>query len=121
MLKPIPIQMLRHKATVIVPTAIDSNQAITGTEQIMLKRCLIQRSDRTKVSKDNTEITLPATLYVDARLTNPHIDWEMKKQFADAVNASIKVLFGGKRYTVFSVEAYLDDNARVHHYEVGLT
>lgn len=120
MLKPIPIQMLRHKATVIIPTEIDANQAVTGTEEITLKRCMIQRSDRTKISKDNTEVTLPATLYVDARLTYPRIDWEMKKQFADAVNASIKVLFGGKRYTLYSVEEYLDDNARVHHYELGL-
>ena len=121
MLKPIPIQMLRHKANVIIPTEINADQAVTGTEEITLKRCLIQRSDRTKVSKENTEVTLPATLYVDARLTYPQIDWELKKQFADTVNASIKVLFGGKRYTVYSVEAYLDDNARVHHYEVGLT
>lgn len=121
MLKPIPIQMLRHKATIIIPTEINADQAVTGTEEITLKRCMIQRSDRTKVSKENTEVTLPATLYIDARLTYPHIDWELKKQFADTVNASIKVLFGGKRYTVYSVEAYLDDNARVHHYEVGLT
>lgn len=113
--------MLRHKATVIIPTQINADQAVTGTEEITLKRCMIQRSDRTKVSKENTEVTLPATLYIDARLTYPHIDWELKKQFADTVNASIKVLFGGKRYTVYSVEAYLDDNARVHHFEVGLT
>lgn len=113
--------MLQHKATVIIPTSIDSNQAVTATEEILIKRCMIQRSDRTKVSKENTELTLPATLYVDARLTYPRIDWEIKKQFADSVNASIKVLFGGKRYTVYSVEAYLDDNSRVHHYEVGLT
>ena len=121
--------MLRHKATVIIPTEINSNQAVTGTEEITLKRCLIQRSDRTKVSKENTEVTLPATLYIDARLTYAEdadknrvkINWELKKQFADTVNSSIKVLFGGRRYTVYSVEAYLDDNARVHHYEVGLT
>ena len=113
--------MLRHKAKVIVPTQINSSQSVTGTEEITLERCLIQRSDRIKVSKENTEVTLPATLYVDAHITRPHIDWEMKKHFADTVNAPIKVLFGGKRYTVFSVEEYLDDHARVHHYEVGLT
>lgn len=120
MLKPIPIQMLRHKATIIIPTAIDSNQSVTETQEIVLRRCMIQRSDRTKVSKENTEVSLPATLYVDARLTYPRLDWEIKKQFVDTVNASIKVLFGGKRYTVYSVEAYLDDNAHVHHYEIGL-
>lgn len=120
MLSPIPVRLLRHKATVHVPNGIDESHNPAGETVYNVERCCIQRASKTIWGKDNTSVQLQAIMFIDARLTMPHIDWAEEKRKADESGGRITVDHDGQTYTVEIANELLDDMSRVHHYELGL-
>lgn len=109
-MRPIPKWLLIHSADLLVPTGVDARQKPTYAPPIALAHIRVDGSDRTVISKDNTEQQLTSDLYYDCRLSRPRgIQFEPGQ----------KVIFGGRELTV--VQAIpCEDERGPHHWEVGL-
>lgn len=119
-MKPIPVQMLRHAVTLHVQTAVDAYNDRLEEEVVTLRRVCLQRSSANAISKDNVTENQTATLFVDASLSTPRLDWLGLKARADNAGGLMLVEHDGRAYTVTAVTEYLDDHARLHHWEVAL-
>lgn len=120
MLKPIPSAMLRHEATLTVPRSVDIYQEAAPVDTYALSRVCIQRESKTIKTSDNTTVETAGTLFVDARLSRPKLDYLKLKAQADVAGGDMRVLYGDRAYTVTQVQEYLDDHARLHHWELTL-
>lgn len=119
-MKPIPVQMLRQTVRLTVPVAVDAQQTVTDAECYYIHRVCLQTTNATLKTDSNTTTETRATLFVDARLSYPRLDWFRMKQQADAAGADMRINEDGRLYTVTNVRLLMDDHARLHHYEVEL-
>lgn len=120
MLRPIPMRILTHSATLLVPTQIDMYQNVAGSQSIQLSRVHFQNVRRTIKGTDNTEIRVNGTLYIDAKLSMPQgIDFAALSQQAEQVGAQLKLQIDGDTLTVIDVDAVPDDTGALHHWEVA--
>lgn len=146
MFRPIPARILKHTVTVIVPLARDAwgnitqhAELMTNTNQRVLdellrgvmvmvndearftvSRVVMQPTNETRKTKDNTEVDLKALLFVDAKESRPAVDWQALKDAVEAIGGNLSVEFGNRTYTVQSIDILYDDEGILHHYEVGL-
>ena len=118
MLRPIPPQILRSTATVKACTGLDKYQNPTYAEYTV-NRVHIQPSNEIRKTPSNTDCTLRAILFVDARHSTP-IDWWGLFTTAHDMGGDMKVTIRGVEYTVFTVEELRDDTDKFHHWEIGL-
>ena len=105
MLKPIPKKIMRSTATVNVCTGTDRYQNQQYTAHIV-KHVHLQPTNEIRKTQDNTDCTLRAILFVDARVSTPFLDW--------------CALLRGTEYTVMGVDELRDDTDELHHWEVSL-
>lgn len=119
-MRPIPAQMLKQTVTVKVPAEIDSRQATVSESEYTVTRCCLQRASATARTAKDATLTKTALLFVDAQLSRPQLDWMGLKAEADAAGGDIVILCDGVRYVATSVQEYMDNHARVHHWEVTL-
>ena len=119
MLKPIPARILRSTATVKVCTGIDRYQNPTYQET-EVKKVHLQPTNEIRKTPSNTDCTLRAILFVDARHSTPVIDWNGLFTASHSIPGDMKVVVRGEEFTVFSVDSLRDDTDRLHHWEVGL-
>ena len=119
MLKPIPSKILKSTATVKVCNGVDRYENQTYTEYTV-KRVHLQPTNEIRKAQDNTDISLRSILFVDARISTPHLDWCALLQSAHAVKGDLRVIVRGVEYTVLSVDELRDDTDNLHHYELGL-
>lgn len=125
MLTPIPARILRDSAEFFIPSAVDAYQAPTGTTETV-RRVHLQSDNRTVKTAANTEVTLRGTLFVDARLSSPALDfWALQRQAQEA-GAQLTVTVTDRQgrstgpYTVETVDGLPDDEDNLHHWELGL-
>lgn len=120
MLKPIPNKILKHSATLKGRTATDVWQ--NGTyQETELSKIAIQPEHRTQRGKDDTEVTLSATLFFDCRRSLPRgTDFVYLQNQSQANGGELEIVFGGQTFTVVGVDALYDDESNLHHYEVAL-
>ena len=79
MLTPIPRRILRDSVVFHVPTGVDRYQTPT-TEDVTIECVHIQADNSVRKTPNNTEVTLRATLFVDARYSKPHVDlWGLQE------------------------------------------
>ena len=119
MLKPIPAKILKSAATVKVCNGVDRYQNQTYTEYA-LKRVHLQPTNEIRKTQDNTEINLRSILFVDARISTPHLDWCALLQTAHTIPGDVRVVVRGVEYTVISVDELRDDTDTLHHWEISL-
>ena len=123
MLKPIPGKILQSTATVDVCTGVDRYQNQTVTTYTV-NRVHLQPSHGIRKSNNNTStnsnISERSILFVDARISKPHLDWAALFQSAQEAKGDVKVTVRGVTYTVMNVDELRDDEDRLHHYEIGL-
>lgn len=119
MLKPIPSKILKSNATVKVCNGVDRYQNQTYTEY-NVKRVHLQPTNEIRKTQDNTDISLRSILFVDARISVPHLDWFALLQAAHNVAGDMRVIVRGEEYTVMGVDELRDDTDNLHHYEVAL-
>lgn len=119
MLKPIPARILRSTAVVDVCTAIDLYQKQTYTQYIV-NNVHLQPTSEIRKTVNNTDQQLKSILFVDARLSTPHLEWDVLLEYAHALGGDMRVTVRGITYTVMAVDALRDDTDQLHHYEVVL-
>ena len=118
MLKPIPAQILRSTATVKYCTGLDKYQNQTFTESTV-DRVHLQPTNEIRKTPSNTDCTLRALLFADARHSTP-FDWWSIFTSAHEMGGDVKVTIRGQKYTVFTVDELRDDTDMFHHWEIGL-
>ena len=119
MLKPIPSQILKSTATVKVCTGVDRYQAQTYTDYTV-KRVHLQPTNEIHKTETNTDCTLRAILFVDARISTPKLDWCALLRSAHGVSGDMRVIVRDVEYTVIGVDELRDDTDTLHHWEVSL-
>lgn len=119
MLKPMPSKILKSTATVKVCSGVDRYQNQTYTEYTV-KRVHLQPTTEIRKTQDNTEINLRSILFIDARISTPHLDWCALLQTAHENLGDVRVIVRGIEYTVISVDELRDDTDNLHHYEVAI-
>lgn len=121
MLRPIPLKILRHSATLRVPNGTDRYNAATYSEY-SLNRINIQPSNAVTKTKDNKEVVLRSVLFFDVRNSTPGgLDFDTLQNQANTHGSQMKVVSGNSTYTVETVDPIGDDGGNIHHYEIGLT
>ena len=119
MLRPIPSKILRSTATVKYCTSIDRYQNQTYTETTVSKVHL-QPTNEIRKTESNTDCTLRAILFVDARTSTPALDWCGLFRAEHAVPGDMRVIVRNVTYTVMAVDELRDDTDTLHHWEVAL-
>lgn len=118
MLSPIPARILRSTATVTVCTGVDMYQNQTF-DTYTVNRVHLQPSSDIRKDRTNTEQQLRATLFVDAKLSTPHLDWGELLRAAHAAGGDMRVTVRGVEYTVLIVDELREASDQLHHYEMG--
>lgn len=119
MLKPIPSKILKSTATVKYCTGVDRYQNQTYTTQTVSKVHL-QPTNEIRKTANNTDCTLRAILFVDARTSTPVLDWYGLLLAAHANEGDMRVTVRNVEYTVMGVDELRDDTDSLHHWEVSL-
>lgn len=110
MVKPIPRRLLIHTAT-LSDVTLSAFQAESLRTVAVLQHVRIETSEKLVITKDNRQINLAAILFFDCRNSKP-----------SSVQFSVgqRITFAGAVYRIETVEPVYDD-ARLHHYELGLS
>ena len=119
MLPPIPARILRSTATVMACTGTDLYQNQTYTTYTVA-RVHLQPSTDIRKTASNTDQQLRSILYVDARRSQPVLDWEGLLRTAHTHSGDVRVIVRGVEYTVLDIDALRDDSDRLHHWEIAL-
>lgn len=119
MLRPIPPQILRSTATVKVCTGTDLYQNQTYATYTV-RRVHLQPEERIVKTVSNTDQQLTGTLYVDARISSPALNWRELLQTAHDHGGDMRVTVRGVTYTVITADGLRDDTDRLHHWEIGV-
>ena len=119
MLKPIPARILKTTATVKVCCGVDRYQNPEYTEYTV-KRVHLQPTNEIRKTAENTDIVLRSILFVDARISQPNLDWCSLLQTAHINKGDMRVTVRGEEYTAIGVDALRDDTDNLHHWEVSL-
>lgn len=126
MLTPIPRRILRDTLTLSVPSGFDRYQKPLDSVTYTVNNVHLQSDNRTRKTTDNTEVTLTGVLFVDARYSTPALDfWALQKSAQEAggvMTCTVKDRRGGVTgpYTILVVDGLPDDEANLHHWELGL-
>lgn len=119
MLKPIPRSILAHSVTLKIATGTDEWQNPTY-RTATVSHVYLEQNLAFRKTTDNTERTRRGTLFVDARLSHPALNWDALADQSEQHGAPMVVECGTRVYTVDGVETLFDDSGAIHHYEVGL-
>ena len=126
MLKSIPSSMLKDSVVFKVPTGMDRWQNVTYDEYT-INNVHLQGDNRTRISVNNSEVTLTGILYIDGRKSTPIYDIEALQEIAQQNKTTMRaIIFNaqGKQvgdYNVLTIDGLPDVPAtRVHHWEIGL-
>ena len=119
MLKPIPSKILKSTATVKVCTGVDRYQNPTYSTYTVSKVHL-QPSNEIRKTENNTDCTLRAILFVDARTSTPQYDWCEWLRTSHTHSGDMRVIVRNVTYTVMGVDELRDDTDLLHHWEVSL-
>ena len=119
MLKPIPRSILAHAVALKIATGTDEWQNPTY-RTVIVSNVYLEQNLAFRKTTENTERTRRATLFVDARLSTPVLNWDLLADQSERAGAPMVVECGTRVYTVDGVETLYDDSGNVHHYEVGL-
>lgn len=122
MIPPIPKKLLIHSAELITDFSPDKWGTPQKSEMVQLEHVRIEPSAKYVIGGNGETVQLAAVLFFDCRNSSPaDVTFTLK---SDTVNGRTvvlqKVSFGGRLYTVQTVEPLYADRNRIHHYEVGL-
>jgi len=117
---PIPAKIMTHTVTLLSPGEVDVWGKYTPVETVV-SRCCVQPTNATIKSQQNTEVVLRSICFIDRRVSRPvGLDVQAMKDAAEAAGGQLQLVYGGKTYTVQSVDVLVDSAGAYHHTEVGL-
>lgn len=109
MSRPIPLSMLCHKATLLIPD--DSDDALDrGFSERELSHVRIQLCDKVRLSDGNTVSNSAAVLYYDCRSSKPQ---------GLELSTDMQLRFAGRTYRIAQAEQVLE-KSRPHHWKAVL-
>ena len=122
MIPPIPKRLLIHSAELITEFSADKWGTPQKSETVQLEHVRIEPSAKYVIGGNGETVQLAAVLFFDCRNSSPaDVSFALKD---DTVNGGTvvlqKVSFGGRLFTVQTVEPLYADKNHIHHYEVGL-
>lgn len=126
MLSPIPRRILRDTLTLTVPGGFDRYQNPTDPTVYTVQNVHLQADNSTHKTPQNTEVTLRGVLFVDARYSTPHLDFWALQAAVQAAGGVMTCSVTDRRgnttgpYEVQVVDGLPDDEANLHHWELGL-
>lgn len=121
MIPPIPKNLLVHSAELVTKYNSDKWGNSSESDSVQLEHIRIEPSSRIIADSSGTEKQLSATLFFDCRNSSPTAVFALKDDVIDDKVVEIQqVIFGGKTFTVKTIEALYADSEKIHHYEVGL-
>lgn len=126
MLSPIPRRILRDTLTLSVPSGFDRYQQPLEPTVYTVSAVHLQSNNETRKATDNTEVTLRGLLFVDARYSTPALDfWALQAETqkrGGVMTCTVTDRRGGVTgpYTIAVVDGLPDDEANLHHWELGL-
>lgn len=122
MIPPIPKRLLIHSAELITEFSADKWGTPQKSETVQLEHVRIEPSAKYVIGGNGETVQLAAVLFFDCRNSSPaDVSFALKDDTVDGVTVVLqKVSFGGRLFTVQTVETLYADKNRVHHYEVGL-
>ena len=121
MIMQIPKKLLIHSAELITKFEPDKWGNSAEEEKIILKNIRIEYSEKNVTDTSGTSSELTATLFYDSKNSFPAAKFLLKGEIKDGMTVDVQqVKFGGKKFTVKSVEPLYADSGNIHHYEVGL-
>lgn len=124
-LRSIPSKILKSTATVTVCTGVDTYQNQT-VDTYTVKRVHVQPTNEIRKTAENTDITLRSILFVDARISEPYLDWYGLLKTAHDNKGDMRVTVTDQhgveigQYTVAGCDALRDDTDNLHHWEIAL-
>ena len=115
----IPKRLLIHNAELI--NEFGDEWAVTESISAPLEHIRIEPSRSVVRDVKSQEVTLNALLFFDCTNSRCTIPFALEGETVDGkVLLAQRAKFGGRTYTVKTIEPIYDDK-RLHHYEVGLT
>ena len=130
MLSPIPRRILRDTATFSVPSGFDRYQNPVYdpnvTTSYTVHNVHLQSDNSTHKTAQNTEVTLRGVLFVDGRYSTPALDFWALQEAVQAAGGVMTCTVTDRRgnttgpYSVLVVDGLPDDEANLHHWELGL-
>lgn len=126
MLRPIPQSLLGDLAIIKVCTGMDKWQN-PSWQEYTVKNVHLQNTNEVKKSKENTEVVLRATLFIDAKRSIPELDYEQLVRQSEEKGKPMRAIVynsSGEKYgeyEVIIVDPVPDVPAtRTHHTELGM-
>lgn len=122
MIPPIPKRLLMHSAGLITEFSPDKWGKPSESDTVQLEHVRIEPSAKYVIGGNGETVQLAAVLFFDCRNSAPaDVTFTLKDDTMNGKTIVLqKVSFGGRLYTVQTVEALYADRNRIHHYEVGL-
>lgn len=120
--KTLATNMLRHRATLIVPTGATAWRAPDGGTTYSLERIHVQRTRHIVQDQFDTAREPAAELWFDARLSRPHgLNWTRLQIAAENAGDWLRVkLDDGVTYRVQLVDELPDGMGGIHHWRMEL-
>ena len=112
--------------TLSVPKSFNRYQLAQAPDTYTVKNVHIQMDNTTVKRSDNTEVTLKGIIFVDARLSTPHLDYQTLQEQVQAVGGVMTCTVTDKRgkssgqFTILVVDGLPDDEDNLHHWELGV-
>lgn len=119
MLRNIPKRIMTHTATLRSVAETDRWGKATYKD-VKLTHVHIQPTHEVTKNSTDKNINLNAVLFYDPRVSQPVVDWDALQRSSDIANGQMKVVCGGKEYTVWNIDFLPDDEGKLHHVEVLL-
>lgn len=122
MIKPIPKRGLIHSAELITEFFPDKWGKATERNSVELEHVRIDPSAKYVIDGNGETVQLAAVLFFDCRNSSPtDVMFALKDDTVNGRTVALqKVSFGGRLFTIQTVEKLYADTNRIHHYEVGL-
>ena len=126
MLPSIPQSLLGDIAIIKVCTGADTWQNAEW-QTYTVNNVHLQNTNEVKKSKDNTEVVLRSMLFIDGRLSQPVLDYDLLTEQSQKAGKPLRCEVYNSQgqkygeYEVLTVDPVSDVPAtRVHHIELGL-
>ena len=122
MIMQIPKKLLVHSAELITKFAPDKWGNPSSEESVPLEFVRIEPCAKMISDSNGNTIQLSAALFLDCKNSSPKdTKFALKSDILNGKTVDMQqIKFGGRIFTVQTVEAFYADKNKIHHYEVGL-
>ena len=122
MIPPIPKQLMIHSAVLVTRYNADKWGNASTSDSVQLEHIRIEPNSQLVTDNSGAMVKLSATLFYDCKNSSPaEVAFALKDDTVNGKAVDIQQLvFGGRTYTVQTIEPLYATSNKVHHYEVGL-